>query len=70
MSWSPTLGLHEDKFGLQLIIFSMDEISMWVPTWQAWIMLAVIARAFFGISLEGRQGGIHGRPHGTIHDNL
>ena len=43
----PTLGLHEDKFGVQPIPFAMDEISTWLPTWQTWTVLAVIARAFF-----------------------
>ena len=48
----------------------MNEITTRVPTWQAWIMLTMIARAFLGTTLEGRQGGIGGRPHGTIHDKL
>jgi hypothetical protein len=46
VSHAPTLGLHEGSVGLQLIIFSVDE------------MLVGIVGEFFGTTLEGRHDGI------------
>ena len=36
----------------------MDEKSSWNPTWQVWIMLAMIVGNYARTALEGRHDGI------------
>ena len=71
MSWVPIVGLHEDKYGLQPIIFSMDGNFTWMknlhgiphgkhmdnvgPRWHGGLSMT---------TLEGRHGGMSGKKLG------
>lgn len=66
----PCFSLNEGRFGLQPITFSMDEEPTRNPTWQVWIILAVIVEDFSELFLRVVMSGICRGPWGTTHDNL
>lgn len=48
----------------------MDEKTIWNPTREVWIMVALFSREFVGMALEGRHDEICGENLGLHHSHL